>query len=130
MNSVADASAIIAYMLNERGRDEIGARLPSLVLSIVNLAEVHKRMIVARGLDPDDITRGLTQAGVALVAPDAGVAAAANRYPLMPTPKGQRSLSLADGFCIAQAEALNLPLLTADRVWAELPLPVRVELAR
>ena len=126
---IADASALLAYLRTEEGGDAVEARLPSPMLSVVNLAEVQKRMLSEIGTDPRRITSDLVASGVTLLRPDEGVAAA-SRYALLPTPKGHRSVSLADGFCIAQAEALDLPLLTADRVWADLGLPVRVELLR
>ncbi len=39
-------------------------------------------------------------------------------------------LSLADCACIATAELLGIPVLTADRVWATLPLGIEVRLIR
>ncbi len=38
--------------------------------------------------------------------------------------------SLADRACLSLALRLNLPVLTCDRLWAELNLPLRIELLR
>jgi ribonuclease VapC len=42
----------------------------------------------------------------------------------------ERGLSLADRACLALAQRLALPALTADRAWAGLDLAVAVELVR
>jgi len=39
-------------------------------------------------------------------------------------------LSLADRACLSLALRLNLPVLTCDRIWAELTLPLRIQLLR
>jgi ribonuclease VapC len=39
-------------------------------------------------------------------------------------------LSLADRACLSLALRLNLPVITCDRGWAELALPLRIQLVR
>ncbi len=42
----------------------------------------------------------------------------------------QYGLSLADRACIATAQQLSAPVLTTDRVWAELDLTLEVRVVR
>jgi PIN domain nuclease of toxin-antitoxin system len=39
-------------------------------------------------------------------------------------------LSLADRACLSQGLRLNLPVLTCDRAWAGLALPLEIQLLR
>jgi PIN domain nuclease of toxin-antitoxin system len=57
---------------------------------------------------------------------DADAMAAAALYPKA-TGKG---LSLGDRACLALAQRLGAPALTAERVWAELDLDIDVQLIR
>jgi PIN domain nuclease of toxin-antitoxin system len=45
-------------------------------------------------------------------------------------PTKHKGLSLADRACLALGQQLNLPVITADRVWKELDLEVEVRLVR
>ena len=45
-------------------------------------------------------------------------------------PTRSQGLSLGDRACLALAGRLSLPVLTTDRAWKEIPLPIQVELVR
>jgi PIN domain nuclease of toxin-antitoxin system len=42
----------------------------------------------------------------------------------------RRGISLGDAACLATAEALGLPVLTADRAWATLGIDLDIRLIR
>ena len=49
---------------------------------------------------------------------------------LLRVPTGHLGLSLADRACLALGQRLNLPVYTADRVWAQLQLSIPIHLIR
>ncbi len=125
--TVLDASAVLALVHDEPGADVVAQALPGAVLGAANLAEVIGKLIDA-DVDTTRVRQLLSAAGV-LIEPvteaDAELAGALRALP------GGRSLSLGDRCCLALTTRTVPPLvLTADRVWADLDLPIRVQLIR
>lgn len=123
---VVDASAVLAVLQDEVGAARAASHLATGLLSTVNVIEIVSRLIDA-GAPPGVARRvvGGLQLGIvpldAAMALEAGVLRATTRA---------RGLSLGDRACIATARVLGLPVLTADRAWAELDLGVEVVLIR
>ena len=125
--TVLDASAVLALVTDEPGADEVAEALPTATLSTVNLAEVVGKLTDA-GVDAGSVRRLLAAAGVRLeplTEQDAELAGALRSLP------GGRRLSLGDRCCLALALRVEPgEVLTADRAWADLDLPLRVRLLR
>jgi ribonuclease VapC len=119
---VLDASALLAWLVQERGAEVVGEYLPRAVISAVNLAEVLYRgqslgrkvaTLPARlghlGLRVEPFTTEDALIATEIFARDQ-----------------RRVLSLADRCCLATAIRLGLPAVTDDRAWSTLELGVEV----
>lgn len=123
---VLDASAVLAEAFGERGADAVHGAIPGGVVSTVNWSEVVQKS-TSRGADVAPFLRRLQVSGLRLVPFSALHARTAAE--LWPTTR-HFGISLADRACMALAIDLGLPILTADRRWTELDLPVAVESIR
>ena len=124
---VLDASAVLALIHDEPGGDLVGSRLDGATLGTTNLAEVVGKLVDV-DLDAGRVRGLLTAAGVAiepLTADDAELAGALRALP------GGRALSLGDRCCLALTLRHDpAEVLTADRAWTDLGLPIVVTLIR
>ncbi|MEM7715561.1 MAG: type II toxin-antitoxin system VapC family toxin [Cyanobacteria bacterium P01_A01_bin.68] len=122
---VLDASALLAWLFQEPGASVVTQALgKGAVISSINWSETLQKLL-HRGITPDKVSEDLTQRQVldkALnIVPfsrqDAGeVASLVNET-------SKYGLSLADRACLVLACRLNIPALTADKVWGNLHLP-------
>jgi ribonuclease VapC len=129
---VLDASALLAHLRDETGAvvvaDAIGR---GASMSAVNLAEVLSP-VSDRGADPDLLADRLAEAGLlhGAVVVEPFTAEDAVACARLRSPTREAGLSLGDRACLALAQRLNAPTLTADTAWSELDIGVEVLLLR
>jgi ribonuclease VapC len=121
--AVLDASAPLALLLGEPGRERVRAVLPQSALTAVNFAEVVGHF-ARNGAAERDIRLVLDPLPIDLVAFDEDLAYAAGL--LLPATR-QAGLSFGDRACLALALRLHVPALTADRLWQSVAEAVGVE---
>jgi ribonuclease VapC len=123
---VADASAILAALKNEPFSNVDPRLLVGATISAVNVCEVLSK------LHDDGLNEEQAQAAVAVmdlrVVPFDGLQArTAARLRSMTRHAG---LSLGDRACLALADRLGYPVVTADRVWASLEVGIEIIMIR
>ena len=128
MNTLLDASALLAMLFDEEGAGEvISALRRGAVMSAVNVAEVAARLHQDRW-PAEEVAGTFNDVGVEIAPFGSDAALLSGCYRPATAKLG---LSLGDRACLATAATLCLPVLTADRVWRELELPgVEVECIR
>jgi ribonuclease VapC len=130
--SVLDASALLAWLQGEQGADlVIEALAAGTVISVFNWVEALSK-VADTGHNPETLVAELARLGFDReTLPIEGVTDAdameiARLRPLTRT----HGLSICDRACLALAERLALPVVTADREWVSLDLGVTVTLIR
>jgi PIN domain nuclease of toxin-antitoxin system len=123
---VLDASALLALLNDEPGVDLVRKLLPDAAMSTVNLAEVVTRLSLL-GMPGEQIHEVLTLLGLDIVSFDEEQAFLAGSFAAQTHSLG---LSLGDRACLALASVTGATAVTADRVWKDLNLDVKIELAR
>lgn len=126
MKQVVDASAVLAYLLDEPGGTALTTDDGPFYLSAVNLAEILTRAI-DRGLAIDEVMLVLKRLPIEHVH---FAREGATRAAMLRAVTRSYGLSLGDRACLALAEKLALPVLTADSAWAELEVGLDIHLIR
>lgn len=123
---VIDSSAVVAFLLRERGHEIVARRLSTSCISAVNFSEVLARM--TRDLiEPQQLAPKLLELGLTLVDFDRSQAIVAGEIRETARLHG---IGFADCCCVALAITRDLPVLTADRAWQIMADKVSVEFLR
>jgi len=120
---VIDASAVIAFWRGEPGSDRALDAFDGGALSVVNLGEVFARLS-RDGVQPEAAKEQIDRFGLSYVPPSIEDVMDVGRI------SSRLGFSLGDKFCIALARRFGAPIVTADRLFAEVQLNVPVELIR
>ena len=121
---VVDASAILAWLFNERGAGTVEKVLEVSALSTVNLAEVLYRAD-EEGMPTTSLERDLRAIGVS-VEPFTVVDARFVEEVRRVARRSRTQLSLADCCCLATGIRLNLPVVGGDQAWESLRLGIDI----
>jgi PIN domain nuclease of toxin-antitoxin system len=131
--ALLDASALVAWLLDEKGADTIERIIPVAAITAVNLVESLERAAVtewslgetvadlrAYGLDilPVEVEDAMQIPAIR----------AAGRA--VPGRAGRSVLSLGDCCCLAAAKLRGIPVVTDDSAWLGLEIGVKVHLFR
>jgi PIN domain nuclease of toxin-antitoxin system len=117
---------VLAHLGQEPGSERAEEFFGDALLSAINHAEVVTKL-VERGADLPLIRTALARYGIEIVAFEEDQAERAGA--LRAETRGL-GLSLGDRACIALAIRFALPVLTADKMWKALDLPIEVQLLR
>ena len=125
---VLDASAILAFLQREPGSSIVAAAVEqgTCFVSAVNVAEVLAKLTDS-GMTLEECWMSVRDIELETVAFDAAAAVATAALRSSTRSAG---LSLGDRACIALAQSLELPVVTTDRAWLAVPLPVETIFAR
>lgn len=127
--SVLDASALLTLIQNEAGANLVSDAITQgkAIISSVNLSEVIAKLAENGMLEPA-IVDFQNQLPVEVIDFNSAIALVAG---LMRPATRKLGLSLGDRACLATAQTLgNLPVLTADRIWAELSTDFKITVLR
>lgn len=127
---VIDTSAVIALINKEEGFEVVEKHLGNAIISSVNFSEVIT--VVNRELfnTENERAEGLkliknTFSHIVEFDVEQAITAAS-----LDSITKKYGLSLGDRACLALAKGQKLPVLTADKVWKELEIGVKVQLIR
>jgi PIN domain nuclease of toxin-antitoxin system len=123
---VADASAVIALLVGEPFTRFDPLHLAAASISAVNLSEVLARLQEI-GMSENEAVVAVAGLNLRVVAFDEQHARAAARLRSVTRHAG---LSLGDRACLALGETLGCPVVTADRIWANLDVGIEVVVIR
>jgi len=125
---VLDASAVLAYLWQEHGWEQVERSLvaETVLISAVNLSEVASKAL-ERGMDENTVREMLGNLDMQEVPFDSESAWACA---LLRTQTKVLGLSLADRACLALAQARGIAAVTADRSWLQLRPGIQVESIR
>ncbi len=123
---VLDASAVLALLNQETGKERVEAVLADSCIGTVNYCEVLGKLIDA-GMSEQDARESVELLNVEVVSFDTELARLA--AVLRPTTK-KLGLSLGDRSCLALALARRNIAVTAERIWTKLKIGVKIELIR
>jgi ribonuclease VapC len=123
---VLDSSAILAAILGEAGGQKVHDLAARCVVSAVNVEEIRTRLHDL-GHSREDIENYIQLFKLEIADfTNAQSVASSNLRPMT----RKAGLSLGDRACLSLAIEKNATAMTADRQWASVDVPVRVEVIR
>lgn len=124
MSVVLDASAVLAWLQQEPGGQEIRGALEGGIITAANWSEVLQK-VRRHGGDPLEV--GLLLRSLGLDVCDVIRLDGERSADLW---NREDPLSLADRLCLSVAHRLGLPAVTAESRWTELDADIEIRLIR
>lgn len=125
-NYALDASAVLALINTEPGHEKVAHYLPEACISTVNLSEVAS---ILHGMTvPDNEVALLLDSLVPTVVAFDKINAYQTAWFKFATKN--MGLSLGDRACIALGKIYDIPVVTADKMWAKLDIGIKIVLIR
>ena len=123
---VLDASALLCLLQNEPGANKVQSILHRAIVNTVNWSEVIQKLSIH---DPDaaDIRAELELTGLKIVPFSIDHAEICASLWKQAKPFG---LSLADRSCLATGIDRKMEIMTTDKIWQKLELPVAIHVIR
>jgi PIN domain nuclease of toxin-antitoxin system len=125
-NVIMDASAILAFLNQESGSEQIIDLMKNATISTINLSEVIAKLTDI-GIPESEILQILSDLRLNIIPFDERQAQIAGMLRPITKPFG---LSLGDRACLALGLVLNQPVITADRQWSQLNLKLKIRVIR
>ena len=123
---VLDSSAILAVIKAESGWDKVAAVLPGAAITAVNAAEIFSKLVEWQMTeDEQNKYQSLLHDMIAPYDYDLALRTGALRRSTK-----SRGLSLGDRACLAFAQKLGVPAMTADKAWAGLDIGIEIRVIR
>lgn len=123
---VMDASVIIACILREPGYKNAESLLPYAIVSTINMAEVTTHF-ARNGFNEVELKEIITTLPVQTKAYDDSLVVSTG---MLGQETKKFGLSLGDRACLSLGIAQNLPVITADKIWSKISLPIEVRVIR
>jgi PIN domain nuclease of toxin-antitoxin system len=124
--SVVDSSVVLAIVRGETGEENALRLALGATMSAVNVAEVVTKCI-EKDYPEEAALQVIQSCGIEIVPLDEATAILAGR---LRRNASKGVLSLGDRACLALAIRNKAIAVTADRAWADLDLPCKIELIR
>lgn len=126
MTHVLDASAVLAFLQKETGWEIVQSAIEDSIISSINWSEVAQKA-ARKELDIVKTRSLLNELGLEIIDFSIQQAELAAELWSLSKPYG---LSLADRACIVLGIERQLPVLTADSVWAKLNVKTSICILR
>lgn len=110
---VLDASALLAWLQEEPGAEQVEQTLSGSALSIINYAEIVQKCQAAQ-VPTQSLRHDLEVLGITL---EPVTIEDAHTMATLWAHNQRLGLSLADRACLALATRLGRPAITADKIW-------------
>lgn len=123
---VLDSSAVFALLCSEPGGEEVAKHIGEAMISSVNLSEVYAKS-ADKGVSLESLKWSVDRLQLSVIPFDEEAAIVAGS--LRETTR-LAGLSLGDRACIGLGIHRKLPVLTTDKRWLEVSLPVKVIVIR
>lgn len=126
MKVIFDASALLILLNKEPGYLVVKEYVSQAIISAINFSETLT-VLMNIGIPQEDAVKLSTSIITEIIPFDSNQAILCAS---LRTITKQYGLSIGDRACLALAKYKNLPVITADKVWQQLNLPLDIILAR